>query len=198
MHGDERGGAGGDGLHRGDGSQPPGGYLDATEEWEGGAFAAPQPVAPAHAGARGTAPPAPPPRAPAAEAVPHAAAPREVRRGHGTARGIARNVQLVTGANGAQTLVFRLDRYDEHGNRLQPVGVQMSGYQGGQLSDGEHVLVSGRWRAGTLRARSVLNETTGARVKGLGRGQSLVLGTAVFLIFALIAWIAISGFILGP
>jgi len=63
-------------------------------------------------------------------------------------------------------LNFRVERYDGAGNRLAPTGVELRGYRGGQISEGDEVDVKGRWSHGVLRAHRITNVTTGAQVQG--------------------------------
>jgi len=104
---------------------------------------------------------------------------------------VARRIGLRTNSEGVEVLAFRVDRYDPAGNRLQPVGVEMVAYQGGQISDGEEVIVSGHWHHGTLRSDRVINVTTGAQAKGLSHSVvQFATAVKVILFFAIIAFIA--------
>jgi hypothetical protein len=101
-------------------------------------------------------------------------------RGHARVRGVARAVQLRDQENG-HVLSFRIEEYDRAGNRLRPVAVELKGTGlSGQLGDGEEVAVTGKWRHGTIRARTVVNITTGAHVRVTG-AKSGWLGLLVFL-----------------
>src|SRR3712207_645850 len=80
------------------------------------------------------------------------------RRGAGAVRGTARMVSIRSepGQNAStQVMTFRVERYDQHGDRLPPALVEIRGYSlEGNLSDGEEVAVSGTWRrAGWSRRR---------------------------------------------
>jgi hypothetical protein len=89
-------------------------------------------------------------------------------RGHARVRGVARAVQLRDQENG-HILSFRVEQYDRAGNRLRPIAVELKGAGlSGQLGDGEEVEVTGKWRHGTIRARTVVNITTGAHVRVRG------------------------------
>jgi hypothetical protein len=114
----------------------------------------------------------------------------EIRHGRATVRGVARNVQV---RQPEQILQLRLDRYDADGNRLQPIGVEVFAYRGGLIGDGDHVEVSGRWRAGTLRATRLQNLTTGAHIKGWPRWIRAAIVLAV--LGAFVAWILIIIFV---
>lgn len=182
---------------------PPGGYLDVTEEWEGAASprgpaqSARQPQA--QATWQPQARPGPGQASPDGYARP--AAVRGVRapppseqpaRGHGQVRGTARSVLVRKDQNDRDVLSFRIERYDSVGNRLPPVGVELAGYQGGQLGDGDEVEVSGRWSHGTLRAAKVTNLSTGAQVRGMSGCTKVALVIVFALICAFILAIALS------
>jgi hypothetical protein len=168
---------------------PSSGYLDATEQWDVGAFRGAPERDRGYAPTRGseyeqrveTPPPRWAPRPARAEA----------RHGRVAIRGVARSVQIRDRQDGPDVLLFRVDRYDAEGNRLQPVGVQMTAYRGGQISDGEEVAVNGSWSNGTVRASKVVNLTTGAEAKGVPHAVMrlgyFVIGVPVvaFLVFVL-------------
>ncbi|WP_189602548.1 hypothetical protein [Streptomyces lateritius] len=82
---------------------------------------------------------------------------------------------------------FRVERFDQMGNRVQLVPVEMRGRRfEGSVSDGDWVRARGRIRNGTLHATRITNVTTGAVVRA--RRVSKVM---IFLgILALLAWIA--------
>jgi hypothetical protein len=83
-----------------------------------------------------------------------------------------------------------VEQYDLAGNRLQPVGVELQWYRGGQLSDGEEVDVVGRWKDGTLEADRILNLTTGAQVRGLPRwGYRLMIGVVTLVAVGVLSFI---------
>ena len=93
-------------------------------------------------------------------------APPRGRSGPARAQGFARSVQLRydTGAS-EDILSFRLDSYDESGNRLPPVPVELRGMRlRGQITEGEEVEAVGEWRGGTIVADRVTNLTTSADV----------------------------------
>jgi hypothetical protein len=61
---------------------------------------------------------------------------------------------------------FRVERYDEAGNRVQLVPVEMRGQAfEGSINDGDWVRAHGKFRAGTFRAKDVENVTTGAGIR---------------------------------
>lgn len=80
---------------------------------------------------------------------------------------------------------FRLERYDQHGNRLAPVQIEMRGLAfEGSLTDGDSVRVTGRWRGGALRANEVQNLTTGALVRAKNYKGAMIVALVVFLVIA--------------
>ena len=91
----------------------------------------------------------------------------------GTVVGQAHRIEARTetiGQGTHQTVVtFRVERYDDAGNQILMVPVQMKGlsYEG-SVSEGDWVQVGGRRRAGTLHAKELKNLTTGAVVKTKG------------------------------
>lgn len=111
------------------------------------------------------------------------------RKVHAQVCGVARAVQLRTQSDGKHVLSFRVERYDRSGNRLRPVPVELRGNElSGQLSDGDEVKVAGRWRRGTIRARTVVNITTGAHVRAAANGWLgllvlVALGITVTILF---------------
>jgi hypothetical protein len=159
-------------------------YLDATEEWRGGAAEAPivPPPPPRQAD-----PPSSSPVAPVPVSDP-AGAPR--RRGRGQVRGVARNIQTRRTQDEQEILALRVDRYDESGNRLTPVAVEYRGYTGGQISDGEEVEAHGRWSSGTLRANKILNLSTSSEIRGVSKGLRVVHGLLIMLVLGWILFIA--------
>jgi pSer/pThr/pTyr-binding forkhead associated (FHA) protein len=164
----------------------PASYLDATEEWSGGAVEAPIVPRPPP---RQAAPPSPAPVAPVPVSDP-AGAPR--KQGRGQVRGVARNVQTRRTQDEQEILTLRVDRYDESGTRLTPVAVEYRGYTGGQISDGEEVEAHGRWSSGTLRADKILNLSTSSEIRGVPKGLRVVHGFLIMLVVGFILFIALS------
>ena len=88
-------------------------------------------------------------------------------------RGMARAVQQRTTGSRPQMemLQFRIERYDESGNRLPRLQVEMRSRTlmgsriSGQLSDNDEVEVDGVWQSGVLQTQSVLNLSTGAHLR---------------------------------
>jgi hypothetical protein len=126
----------------------------------------------------------------------------------GTVRGFqARTETTVQLKNQTWNLIvwtFRIERRDSHGNRLQPVPVEMRGFWfGGFLNEGDEVEVcSPDWREGaTIYATEVRNVTTQSKVYTIKAERSFknilislipiivpcILGLLVLLWWAIIA-----------
>ncbi|MFF4096805.1 hypothetical protein ACFYYY_23955 [Streptomyces sp. NPDC001834] len=85
---------------------------------------------------------------------------------------------------------FRIERYDDSGNRVQLIPVEMRGYRvEGSISDGDWVRGTGKMKSGTFRMSEVENLTTGARVRAKGIPR---IALVLFIIF----FVAILAFIL--
>lgn len=88
------------------------------------------------------------------------------RWGHrfiGEVRGIQQRSKSGRRGKPLEVWTFRIERYDQGGNRLPPVPVQMVGRSfRGILNEGDWVAVSGRRRGGTMFARKAEDQTTGA------------------------------------
>jgi hypothetical protein len=118
-------------------------------------------------------PPGPGDRPPARMPVPARRTPFASMQAVGIARSV--NMRSETFGQGAsrQILTFRLEQYDDHGNRQTPIPVEMRVLSvRGQLSEGEEVMVRGRWRHGLLRVRRIHNLTTGAVITAPLRSRS--------------------------
>jgi len=93
------------------------------------------------------------------------------------AQGIARGVRLGRLSSPASTrswqvLSFRLDQFDQNGNQIRPIPVEMRGtWIYVQMHDGDTVAIRGKWRRGTLIASDCVNVTTGAMVQALDRRE---------------------------
>lgn len=88
---------------------------------------------------------------------------------------------------------FRVERYDEAGNRLPPVPVEMRGIGfDGFIREGDRVEVSGTWREGrTIRTNWVRNLTTGAVVRAKRNWLNILLtGGLILAIPACLAFLA--------
>jgi hypothetical protein len=107
-------------------------------------------------------------------------------------RGEARGVQIRSEPrpNGSiDILTFRVERFDQQGDRLAPIPVEMEGTIRGVLNEGDKVEINADWKAGqTLAPKRFRNLTTGGEVGiptvGLG---GRILGYVVIAFIALIA-----------
>lgn len=115
----------------------------------------------------------------------------------GQARGLQSRSELK-GENYQQEIWnFRVERYDDAGNRVLLVPVEMRGRSfEGSISDGEWVRVHGRYKRGTFRASVVDNLTTGAtvRARGLPKFVTPIMVVFFVLVVSFIAWVAFSIF----
>ena len=141
------------------------GYLDRTEAWRRDSGPAHPPPLPSAARSR-AATPVSRSTGPAVHPGAQSSSPPRKGSGPGRAQGVARSVQLRYDVGVQQDIMsFRLDHYDESGNRLQPVPVELRGRRlRGQITEGEEVEVAGEWDHGTLLARQVTNLATRAEV----------------------------------
>jgi hypothetical protein len=139
----------------------------------------------------GVVAPAEPPRSASRGPKEHATAPRErsgAQHGSATVKGEIRGIKERTerrGNNGSETIwTFRIERYDEAGDRMAPVAVQLRGYGfDGSLTEGDEVRVSGKWRDGTLHTDKVQNLTTRAVVKKRSFAKPLIASLLVMVVF---------------
>ncbi|WP_329005203.1 hypothetical protein OHA18_17665 [Kribbella sp. NBC_00709] len=116
------------------------------------------------------------------------------RRGAAELRGVVRNVQFrseLRGENGSvQVLTFHLEQHDAVGKELQPTLVELRGVSlEGQVTDGEDVTVTGKWRNGRVVAKQVASRTTGATV-GARRPSVWLIIPFVILLLVVLAFIA--------
>ncbi len=187
---------------------------DPSEEWSG----TPDPAPAA----------APPPRNDAPRHAPQAAAgapssappntPGGPPQGSGTAvvRGQARAVHLrsLGGQPPSEVLQFRLEQYDAAGNRGPRIQVELrsnavlGGRISGQVNDNDDVEVEGVWHNGILRAQTITNLSTGARLqphshlkdlsdamsgktgRKVRRGVLLIVGLMTsFVVVAVVGWL---------
>jgi hypothetical protein len=134
--------------------------------------------------------------APAAAAPPTSAVAGSIV---GTVRGF--HVRAEPGEQAYSVWSFNLERFDELGNSLQPVPVEMRGLRFvGAIRNGEQVEAPGPWRPGeTLHTTRVQNLTTGATVTAFGRPPWLIgLVAAAVLVVAAIAVVALLIFLQWP
>jgi hypothetical protein len=93
---------------------------------------------------------------------------------------------------------FRVERHDEHGDRLSAVPVEMRSKSfEGFINEGDRVEIPGRWREGQLvRPRRLRNLTTGALVRARGAANWKMFVKVVFFIALLALFAAFAKFIL--
>jgi serine/threonine-protein kinase len=85
---------------------------------------------------------------------------------------------------------FRVERYDESGNRVQLIPAEMRGYSmEGWISDGDWVRGTGTMKSGTFRMNEAENLTTGARVRPK---KTYGIACGVLFIAFIIALIAVA------
>lgn len=140
--------------------------------------------------------------------------------GHGGIVGIARNVQQMSeqsgymsggwgGRQGAygysvQVLKFRLEQYDQSGNRTRMMDVEMRGLSiPGRIIDGDWVEVFGRVEGGLIHAKRIANLTTGAIVKTRGipiaiKVFMVIIAIVVVIGFAFVVYLIVFQGILNP
>lgn len=137
-------------------------------------------------------PPAPGPSAPTSARLAGGPAGAVVE---GQARGVQARVER-RGDNAHQEVwTFRVERFDEAGDRVLLVPVEMRGLGfEGSIGDGDWVRVRGRRRRGTFHAREVENLTTGATVRAkqipkvvTGLLVALLVGIVVFIVFVAVS-----------
>lgn len=121
----------------------------------------------------------------------------ERRDGRGVVHGIVQDVQIRSEPWGQsasrQILTMRIERYDNGGNRLQPVSVEMRGWSlKGQVGEGESVEVRGRWRGGVLRASRATNLTTGGNISTRSRAHLIIYVVAIGAFVAYAAFLFLS------
>ncbi len=114
----------------------------------------------------------------------------------GTYRGIARGIQTRSESFGQgqsrQILNFRLERYDDEGNRAAPLPVELRAYWlSGHVAEGEEVEVSGHVKRGILRVKRIRNLTTGAAVEQ-PRGKTWLMWILGVIVVAFLVAIALG------
>ena len=131
--------------------------------------------------------------------------PEPPRRGR-SIEGQVKGLQARTEGGGNDTSpetiwTFRLERYDDAGNRVGVVPVEMRGLRfEGSLADGDVIRAQGRFRSGTFRASEIENVTTGAEVRSRGVPKIAMVVFSIFfaLVVGFIGWIAYTGFTSDP
>ena len=65
---------------------------------------------------------------------------------------------------------FRIERFDEAGNRLPPIQIEMRGSRfTGSIDEGDKVEIQGKWQEGkVMQVKEVTNLTTGVTIKAKG------------------------------
>ena len=125
-----------------------------------------------------------------------AGAPKGMRVVEGHARGLQTRSER-TGDASESVWTFRVERYDDAGNRVLLVPVEMRGLSfQGSLSDGDTVRAHGRVRSGTLQADRVENLTTGATIeaKRVPKALKVLFGILFAAVVVFIVGVAISIF----
>jgi hypothetical protein len=108
---------------------------------------------------------------------------------------------LKVGDRSESILTFRVERFDEDGNRLPfvPVEMRASRFEGSMVSEGDWVEVSGRWSGGqTVRPKRLRNLTTGDTLEAKEFTQPFFLWILLIIVVVFIlsvAWWIISSFI---
>lgn len=120
-----------------------------------------------------------------------AAAPQKRGSSIGTVSSVSRRADQVgksLRAPPSQVLTFRLERFDEHGDRRSVITVELRGLElSGDVAVGDRVEAVGRIRGGVLHAKVVRNLTTGGTVRQVGQaGRRLRAAAAGGLKLALI------------
>jgi hypothetical protein len=154
-------------------------------------------------------PPSPAPARPGAPSPPHSRPvppPRDSGAAtgfpnHGGLAGQVRGLQVRSEPyrQGVQRTIwsFRVERYDEAGNRVLLVPVEMRGlFFQGSIAEGEWVCVHGKRQGGTLRATRLENLSTGAVVEATGVPKRIRIASSVFGILFAIVFLAIVIFII--
>jgi Inner membrane component of T3SS, cytoplasmic domain len=104
------------------------------------------------------------------------AAPAQLKQGRhqwaGTVSSVNRRADQVGKAahsSSRQVLAFRLESYNEHGDRSGMITVELRGQElSGDVAVGDRVAAHGRLRRGVLRAKMVQNLSTGGTVRPIG------------------------------
>lgn len=102
-----------------------------------------------------------------------AAGPQKRDSSIGTVSSVSRRADQVGKSRRAppsQVLTFRLERFDEHGDRRGVITVELRGLElSGDVAVGDRVEAVGRIRGGILHAKAVHNLTTGGTVRQVGQ-----------------------------
>jgi hypothetical protein len=124
-------------------------------------------------------------------------APGTTRRGGGPWSGTVNSVSSRSEQSGAHTinvLSCRVEQFTERGDRSGVMSVELRRRKiTGDVSVGDRVVVHGRIRGGTIRAKLIDNLTTGATVHEVGGGRrrvGMALRVVIVVVFA-VAFVAI-------
>ena len=92
----------------------------------------------------------------------------------------------------SQVLAFRIEQFDDRGNRLDLLTVEVRGKSlSGDVAVGDRVAVRGRLHKGVVRAKRVANLTTGGTVRQVGKATRAT-RQATLLILILIVLAAVA------
>lgn len=91
---------------------------------------------------------------------------------------------------------FRVERYDDSGNQMQPVPVEIKGMKfEGAVSEGDWVELPGDWKPGEVASpKKFTNLTTGAEITGsvpVGTKIGMTCGWIIFIVFIAVVIAAI-------
>jgi hypothetical protein len=102
----------------------------------------------------------------------------------GEARAVQRRMEDAGSCN-VEVLSFRIERYDENGNRLPPVPVQIKGASFvGTIQEGDQVQLKERWKPGRIvQVKRIQNLTTQNTVTAKGQGVGPWMGLILFVLF---------------
>jgi hypothetical protein len=92
------------------------------------------------------------------------------------------------GGGGEDIWTFRVERYDDAGNRVLFVPVEMQGYTfEGSLAEGDWIRLRGSLKRGTFRASKVENLTTGATVSAKRTPNAVVIVVGALFVILFVA-----------
>ncbi len=116
------------------------------------------------------------------------------RSGKASVQGQIRGIQQRSesmGEGSVSVWTFRLERYDDSGNRMRPIPVQMRAASfDGSLHEGDEARAIGIWKAGTLHTDQVDNLTTQSTVRARSFRKAIII---TLIIFAAVAGLLFAG-----
>ncbi|MFF8352970.1 hypothetical protein ACF063_05915 [Streptomyces chartreusis] len=119
----------------------------------------------------------------------------------GMVRGFRARTDSRSQTEDAEIWTFRLERYDDAGQRIMLIPVEMrgTGFEG-SVHDGDWVRTRGRIRGGTLHVKSLDNVTTGADVQTKRTSKIVWVFVVLFFcaILAFMGWVAFDLFFGEP